>query len=114
MTVKDRIKEIRTTIGLTQAKFAARIAISTSYISEIENGIKEVNERTILLIIAEYNVNETWLRTGQGAMFKDDVSALLSEAMQMFKSLSPDSQISALKMLSVLTEMDSKIKAFQS
>jgi len=110
MAIKDRIKEIRTSIGIIQVKFAERIAISTSYISEIENGVKKVNERAIRLITAEYNVNETWLRTGQGAMFKDDASASLSEAIQMFKSLSPDFQSIALKMLSVLTEMNSKVK----
>ena len=99
-------------MGITQVKFAERIAISTSYISEIENGLKEVNERTIRLIIAEFNVNDDWLRSGQGVMFKEYVSAFVSEAMRMFKALAPDFQDGALKILAVLTEMNEKAKSF--
>jgi len=109
MEIKDRIKSIRTAVGITQVKFAERIAISTSYISEIENGLKGVNERAIRLIIAEYNVNEDWLRNGRGAMFKEDVSASVSEAMRMFKTLDSDFQDGALKILAVLNEMNNKI-----
>jgi transcriptional regulator with XRE-family HTH domain len=114
MEIGRRIKEIRTAVGITQVKFAERIAISTSYISEIENGLKVVNERTIRLIIAEYNVNEDWLRTGKGVMFKEDVSASVSEAMRMFKALAPDFQDGALKILTILTEMNNKIKSDQN
>jgi len=106
MEIGDRVKEIRTSVGITQVKFAERIAISTSYVSEIETKVKEPNERTIRLIIAEFNVNELWLRSGQGAMFKEDASAYFSEAMGIFKTLNPQLQRSALKMLLIFTEID--------
>ena len=110
MEIKDRIKEVRITVGITQAKFAERTAISTSYISEIENGIKDVNERVVRLVASEFNVNENWLRTGQGNMFNEDASANMSEAMGMFKSLDQRFQEGALKMLAVLTEMNESVK----
>ena len=110
MEIKDRIKEVRLAVGSTQVKFAKRIAISTTYISDIESGIRVLNERVIRLVIAEFNVNEQWLRTGRGTMFNEDVSANVSEAMGMFKSLNPQLQLRALKMLTVLTEINDDIK----
>lgn len=108
MEIKDRIKAVRMAVGITQIKFAKRIAISTSYISEVEKGIKEVNERVLRLIVAEFNVNGHWLRTGQGSMFNEDVSAAVPEAMNLFKSLAPDYQDGALKILTILNEMSVK------
>ena len=109
MEIKDRIKELRTTIGITQVKFAERIAISTSYISEVEGGIKEINERVLRLIIAEFNANERWLRTGQGSMFNDDASAFVSEAIAIFKSLDQQFQESTLQMLKVMAALNGKV-----
>jgi len=111
MEIKDRIKELRTALGITQAKFAERIAVVASFISEIEGGVREINERAIRLIIAEYNVNENWLRHGQGAMFNEDMSAIVSEAMGIFKSLDTPFQEGALKMLMTFAEMNRASKA---
>jgi transcriptional regulator with XRE-family HTH domain len=110
MEIKDRIKELRIELGLTQAKFAERVAIVASFISEIEGGVREINERAIRLIIAEYNVNENWLRHGQGSMFNEDMSAKVSEAMGLFKSLDEHFQDGALKMLETLSEINSATK----
>ena len=110
MEIKDRIKELRIELGLTQAKFAERVAIVASFISEIEGGVREINERAIRLIIAEYNVNENWLRHGQGSMFNEDMSAKVSEAMGLFKSLDGHFQDGALKMLETLSEINSATK----
>jgi len=107
MEIKDRVKELRTAIGITQVKFAERIAISTSYISEVESGVKEINERVLRLIIAEFNVNEQWLRAGQGSMFNEDISAYISEAMGIFKTLDQRFQAGALKILEVIKDMNS-------
>jgi len=110
MEIKDRIKELRTELGLTQAKFAERVAIVASFISEIEGGVREINERAIRLIIAEYNVNENWLRHGQGSMFNEDMSAKVSEAMGLFKSLDEHFQDGALKILGTLSEINNATK----
>ena len=111
MELKDRIKEVRTALGITQAKFAERIAVATSYVSEVEGGIREPNERAIRLIIASFNVSEAWLRTGQGGMFNEDVSASVSESIGILKSLDPHHQDAALKMLTVLAEMNETKKS---
>jgi transcriptional regulator with XRE-family HTH domain len=111
MEIKDRIKELRTILGLTQAKFAERVAIVPSFISEIEGGVRDINERAIRLIIAEYNVNENWLRYGQAPMFNEDMSATVSEAMGLFKFLDEHHQDGALKILTTLVEMNNALKS---
>jgi len=104
MEIGNRIKEIRTAVDITQVKFAERIAVAKSLVSELENGIKEPNERVIRLIISEFNISENWLRTGTGSMFNEDISAEVSEAMGIFKSLDQRFREAALKMLVVLKE----------
>jgi transcriptional regulator with XRE-family HTH domain len=67
--VNERIKELRHMMKLSQAKFAAAIHISNGYQAEIELGNSKANDRLIALITAAFNVNEAWLRCGEGTMF---------------------------------------------
>lgn len=68
--IKDRIKLARTTLGKTQAEFAQAINRTQSLFARYENGTNNINDRTIADICREFNVNEQWLRTGEGPMFK--------------------------------------------
>lgn len=77
MTINERVKVVRKTIGLNQTGFGKRIAIAQGYLTNIENGRRDVTEKTLKLICLEFNVNETWLRTGVGEMFnKSDTFSL--------------------------------------
>jgi SOS-response transcriptional repressor LexA len=67
-----RVEEIRNKLGLSQEEFGRRIALAKSTISSIEAGNRVLNERTIKLICQEFNVDEEWLRTGEGDMFTTD------------------------------------------
>lgn len=62
--IKDRIKEVRTNLKLTQEDFGEKIGLSKSGISNIENGTRNVSPRHIKLICSIFDVNESWLRTG--------------------------------------------------
>jgi len=106
MNINERIRKVRYAFDLSQAKFAERISISSSYISDLEKGSREVNERIIYLVIAKFNVNEQWLRSGKGSMLNENESVVISEAMGIMKSLNLNVQKSALKILNVLAEMD--------
>lgn len=64
-----RLKEIRKYKNMTQQQFADTIGVTKSAISNIENGNRGVTEHMIKSICREFNVNETWLRTGEGDMF---------------------------------------------
>lgn len=67
--MKDRIKEIRKVLGLTQEKFSERIGIKRNTIANYETGRNEPIDAVISLICREFSVSEAWLRTGEGEMF---------------------------------------------
>lgn len=69
--MKDRIKKLRKELDLTQQEFADRIGVKRGGIANYEIGRNEPTDSVISLICREFNVNETWLRTGNGEMFKE-------------------------------------------
>ena len=68
--INDRLIELRKELGLNQKDFGKRISIVKSGVSNMENGIRNVSDRTIKMICQEFNVNEEWLRIGEGDMFE--------------------------------------------
>lgn len=68
--MNDRIIQVRKNNGLTQEAFGARIGLSRNFIWMIERGDRLPSDRTISDICREFNVSETWLRTGEGEMFQ--------------------------------------------
>lgn len=66
--MKERIKELRKYLGLTQQRFADRLGLKRQTIAAYEIGNIEPSDSTILLICKEFEVNEEWLRTGDGEM----------------------------------------------
>lgn len=67
--MKDRFKELREALSLTQQKFADRLDISRNFVAQIEMGNKIPSERTIKDICREFKVNYEWLTEGTGEMF---------------------------------------------
>lgn len=67
--MNERIKKLRKHLDLTQREFGSRIGIKGNTIANYELGRNEPIDAVISLICREYNVNETWLRTGTGEMF---------------------------------------------
>ena len=56
---------------MTQQEFADRIGVKRNTIAQYEIGRNEPIDTVVTLICKEYNVNETWLRTGEGEMFNE-------------------------------------------
>lgn len=67
--MKDRIKEIRKSKNLNQTELGDILGVSRYVIANIEIGRVDAPENLIRLIIKEFGVNETWLRTGDGSMY---------------------------------------------
>ena len=65
----DRIKFVRKTFNLTQSEFGERIGVKGNTVTGYETGIRTPSEAILLAICREFNVNETWLRTGNGDPF---------------------------------------------
>ena len=105
MTINQRIKEVRLTLGLSQAKFAKAISISNGYIAGIELGNRNVNDRLIKLISIAFNVSENWLKNGEGTMFNEQPNQLLNLASATFKELKPTYQEYILKQIDQLLEI---------
>lgn len=69
MDLKERIKEIRKSSGLSQRDFGKRISVSDSAISKIEAGENTPSDQTLRLICQEFRVNYSWLKDGTGEPF---------------------------------------------
>lgn len=83
----NRIKEVRKFYNLTQTQFGNRIGVKGNTITNYENDMRTPSDAVILSICREFNVNETWLRTGKGEMFiektrTEEIDQFISEIMQ--------------------------------
>lgn len=65
----SRIQNIRKSLGLSQSEFGSRIGLSRDSIANIEGNRTEIKDVVIKLICREFNVDEEWLRTGEGEMY---------------------------------------------
>ncbi len=109
MTINMRIRQVRQTLGLSQAKFAKDISISNGYIAGIELEKRKVNDRIVKLICSAYGVNEDWLRTGEGELFDSGPDERVKQAMAIFKALRPEFQDYVLRQIDALLELQNKV-----
>ena len=69
MTQGERIRELRKALKLTLDRFGERVGVKKSALSQIENGKSGVTDQMIKSICREFDVSETWIKTGEGEMF---------------------------------------------
>ncbi len=78
--MKNRIKKIRRELDLTQQQFAEKLKVPRNTIAGYEVGKSNPSDGAINNICKTFNVNESWLRTGEGEMFapapSDELDAL--------------------------------------
>lgn len=110
LSINQRMKQIRQSLGLSQAKFAKAISISNGYVAELELGNRNVNDRLIKLVCITFHASESWLRTGQGDMFEERPNQLLESALANFKALKPEFQEYILKQIDELLLIQDKEK----
>lgn len=70
--MNERIKKLRKALDLTQQEFADKIGMKRNTVANYETGRNEPSAAVISLICREFDVNETWLRTGTGEMFQPE------------------------------------------
>jgi len=99
--VHTRIAAVISHSGLSKTAFGQRINISQSMVSLLASGKATPSDRTIAGICREFGVSETWLRTGEGEMFRPALpvdlprSALASFIGELVLSL-PDDKLTSL------------------
>ena len=103
MNALDRIRLVRKELGLNQGEFAKRIGLKQTALSMIELEKVSLTDKNIKLICATFGVDEIWLRTGKGGMFKGK-SPYEKELLSIFGRLTADTQEFILEMARKLLE----------
>lgn len=93
--MNSRFKDIRISLGLTQAEFGKKINLKKPTISELENGKRSLSDRVVSDVCREYGVSEKWLRYG-------------GSSVGMF-SPTPDDELMKLQSKYNLDQLDIKI-----
>ena len=84
MEIKDRLKELRKTLGITQDELALKIGLTRNAIANYETGNRVPMESIIKSICREYNVDYFWLTEGTGEMFTNIPNTLLEELCKTY------------------------------
>lgn len=70
LTLESRLKAIRKSLGITQSAFGQALGLKQNTIATYEMGRTSPSDRTLSDICRVYGVDELWLRTGAGDMFR--------------------------------------------
>jgi transcriptional regulator with XRE-family HTH domain len=93
MMINKRVVELRKMLKLNQTDFAEQLGVKRATIASIETERNPLTETNIKLICHVFNVNEDWLRTGNGEVFQKYKSHLEGEILEMFRGLSEKAQL---------------------
>lgn len=106
--MNERLKKLRKTLDLTQQEFANKIGIARGNIGSYEVGKNAPSDAVISLICKQFNVDENWLRTGEGEMFiKQTRDEQIASFIGTIQSNEDDSfKKRFVSMLSALDESD--------
>ena len=104
-SIGERIKEIRKLTKLTQKEFGYRISVAQTYLSQIEKGERDATEKIIKLVSTEFNIDENWLRTGEGEMLNESDEFSLDEYAQQHDMSEMD-----LKIIKGFLDLDPEVR----
>ena len=75
--INERLRAVRETLNKSQSEFASSIGLKQGSYSDIEKGkTKSITTQTIMLLEYVHNVNIDYLYTGNGDMFKPEISQI--------------------------------------
>ena len=103
--MNERLKKLRKILGLTQREFADRLKVPRNTIGGYEVGKSNPSDAAVNNICTTFNVNENWLRTGEGEMF---ISLTRDEEISRFvgETLSDESDTFKKRFISMLSNLD--------
>lgn len=102
---KDRLRELRKSVGLSQTKFGERVGVGLGVIRNLEDGLTSPSPMFLDLICRTYGCDRIWLETGDGEMFRemtadekiaDFVGGILSDRGDQFQK----------KVIQILSSLD--------
>ncbi|MDO5308683.1 MAG: helix-turn-helix transcriptional regulator [Planctomycetia bacterium] len=99
--MRERFIRARKAIGLKQREVAERLGIKVGVVGGWECGKNRIPDARLYQFCNEFNVNRTWLETGEGEMFTkerlepqnpDAIVITKQELLEGFAKLSPETQ----------------------
>jgi len=113
MNIHERLKYLRKELNLTTRAFGASINMSGGAITNMENGARNITERTIGDICRVYHVNPGWLTEGTEPIFDDPVSDLpidedVKQLARQYSLLNDNDRELVRKMINSLAEKSQK------
>ena len=82
--MNERIKKLRKELDLTQQAFSDKIGTTQNTFANYEIGRRNPSNSVINNICKTFNVNEIWLRTGEGQMFVETPDDTLGKLKQEY------------------------------
>lgn len=73
-TQGQRLKKIRQSLGLTQSEIGVALSMSKQYFSKAETDTIVLNNRQLVTLLVDYNVNVNYLLAGRGEMFLQQIT----------------------------------------
>lgn len=115
LTIGYRIAFILSKSHLKQAKFAETIGISSSFFSELKNGITKPSMPILLAIEYRFGFRHEWILTGDGEMYVDPLSTLVKDSQVVYKSSNRVLNVWIDRLIRIFEEGDEKkIEAIKS
>ena len=121
MDINQRIRYLRKELKLSQGEFGEKIGLKHGAISRLEKSGNTVIDQNISLICNVFNVEEQWLRTGAGQMYRDNLlnssfslgdqnlSPEKTKMIQTFLALPQEEQKIIMQAFEILGKVFSKI-----
>ncbi|MCD3211028.1 helix-turn-helix transcriptional regulator [Clostridium phage CWou-2020a] len=79
--IHKRISQIRRDNKLNQSEFGKKLGVSRDVVSNMENSRGNLKQLFLDHLCTVFNVNKTWLLTGEGEMYIVDDEAILGSAL---------------------------------
>ena len=109
--MKERLKQLRKKLNMTQQLFANRLGMSRATYSMYESGRSEPGTAGVSLICRTFGVSEKWLRYGEGEMFSeaDEEGRLLELANKVLPDEDKDFRQALVKAIVKLTPSQARL-----
>lgn len=109
--MNERLKLLRSTLGITLEEFGKKVGVTRSAVGRIEKGERKVTEQMALSICREFHVNYHWLVYGDGEMFIGTPQSVVDEIAEEYDLDERDKKIIE-KYLSMTKEQRKVIKDY--
>lgn len=110
--LNERLKKLRKIIGVTQQEFADKLGLKRNTVATYEIGKATPSDRVISDICSKYNVNEDWIRSGTGDMFRkpsDEIGYYVEDLLEYKGGGNPFYDM-IIEMMKTYHELDEKSK----